>query len=131
MRGNLTVQISALNTFIGSLAILALGRMEPMLQKIYGLLDERAKGSVVAAQSVLSVASDRQDAWERLELDLRTEGIPLEYVQDNHQAIKTVLWSVVESNNLAGDRSNLETSGLNDFTANDCIYADDCVTGTE
>jgi hypothetical protein len=32
--GQLTLQIAALNAFIGSLAISALGRMEPMLQKI-------------------------------------------------------------------------------------------------
>jgi len=126
MRGKLTVQISALNAFVGSLTISALGRMESMLQRIYDLLDGRARGSIAAAQSVLSAASDHQKAWARLELDLRTEGIPLEYVQDNRQAITSILWSVVESNNLAGEDPQSEiTVPTNIATEDDGIYPDD------
>jgi ankyrin repeat protein len=127
IREKLTMQISALNAFIGSLAIAALGRMEPMIQRIHDLLDERARGSAAAAQSVLSAASDRPDAWEFLELDLKTEGIPLEYIQNNRQAIQTALLSVVESSNLAGDRSDLEINGPTGFSAlkDDSICADD------
>jgi hypothetical protein len=35
IRGKLTVQISALNSFMGSLTLGTLGRMEPMLQRIH------------------------------------------------------------------------------------------------
>jgi hypothetical protein len=100
IRGKLTVQISALNAFMGSLTLGALGRMEPILQRIHQLLDERARGSIAAAQSVLSAMSDRQEDWQRLEMELRMEGIPLEYVRDNREQIKAVLSSVVESNHL-------------------------------
>jgi hypothetical protein len=84
---------------------------------------------VVAAQSVFSATPDRQDAWERLELDLRTEWIPLEYLWDNRHAVRTIFWSVVESNNLAGDRSGFGTSVHNAVGSEvDIIYANDSVS---
>jgi hypothetical protein len=130
IRGKLTVQISALNAFMGSLTLGALGRMEPILQRIHQLLDERARGSIAAAQSVLSAMSDRQEDWQRLEMELRMEGIPLEYVRDNREQIKAVLSSVVESNHLEGYDSGIESEQTTGAGAsdNDSVLADDSVS---
>ena len=79
MRSKLTVQISTANTFVGSLNMATLGRMELMLERIFRLLDERAKGNVDVAQTILSVKTEDEDngvSWAMLEMDLRTEGIP-------------------------------------------------------
>ena len=63
MRGKGTVQISALNTFIGSLALSALWRMEPMLQKICDFVRRNSQGEL--GSRIISVkyciTSDRQD----------------------------------------------------------------------
>ncbi|KAE9362786.1 ankyrin [Stipitochalara longipes BDJ] len=105
VRSKLTVQISSLNAFMSSLAVSAL-------------------------ESVLSASGDRDDSvkgWISLELDLTTEGIPLEYIRENRQNIKIDLCSVVESNDLAGFTSSLEPSGLGDLPApnDDSVYPDD------
>jgi hypothetical protein len=130
IRGKLTVRISALNFFVGSLTLGALGRMEPMLQRIHQLLDERARGSITAAQSVLSAMSDRQEDWQWLEMELRMEGIPLEYVRDNREQIKAVLSSVVESNHLESYDSGIESEQTTGAGAsdNDSVLADDSVS---
>ena len=104
------MQISVLNAFMGSLAAAALGRMEPMLKRIHDILDEQVKRSMTIAESVLGASEDQDEGWKRLELDLRTEGIPLENIQENRQDIKTVLCSVVELNHLAGDTFDHETA---------------------
>ncbi|KAE9369195.1 hypothetical protein N431DRAFT_469125 [Stipitochalara longipes BDJ] len=59
MGDRLTAHVSALNAFMGSLAIASLGRMEPMLQRIHDLIDEQAKGNVAIAESVLDAAEDQ------------------------------------------------------------------------
>ncbi|KUJ21457.1 uncharacterized protein LY89DRAFT_610019, partial [Mollisia scopiformis] len=62
LRAKLTVQITTLNGFMGSLTLGALGRMEPMLQRIYELLEERVTGNRVMAQTILSAASCPDDS---------------------------------------------------------------------
>ena len=114
MRSKLTVQISALNAFMGGLAVASPGRMEPMIRRIHDLLDEQVKMNMAVAESVLSASGDRggsDEGWARLEFNLTTEGIPLEYFREYRRSIETVLQSVVDSNHLAGHTSDLESSG--------------------
>lgn len=107
VRGKLTVQIAAVNAFVAGANMTTLGRMEPMLEKIFYYLDRQAKGGLNAAQTVLSAQveiTDEEDgaSWARLEMELRTEGIPREYMRDNRERIRNVLGSVVERNHLNG-----------------------------
>jgi hypothetical protein len=129
-KGKLTVQISTLDAFMRSLSLGALIRMEPMLLRIHQLLEERARGSVVAAQPVLSARPDRQEDWQRLEMDLRIDGIPLEYLRDNREQIRAVLSSVVESNYLEGYDSGIENEPMAGAGASDShtILPDDSVS---
>ena len=130
IRSKLTLRISALNAFMGSLTLGALGRMEPMLQRIHQLLDERARGSIAAAQSVLSAMSARKEDWQRLEMELRMEGIPLEYMRDNREQIQAVLSRVVESTHLEGYDSGIESEQTTGAGAsdNDSVLAEDSVS---
>lgn len=87
MRSKLTVQISTVNTFINGLNMatnsrmeLKFERMEPILQEIFQLLHEQTQESLELAETVVSAQRNNNDAtasWARLEMNLRTEGIPL------------------------------------------------------
>ncbi|KAE8440984.1 hypothetical protein EG329_006121 [Mollisiaceae sp. DMI_Dod_QoI] len=123
LRDRLTFQISTLNAFIGSLTIGALGRMEPMLERIYQMLNEKARESPVVAQTILSANSDVADNWNRLTMELRTEGIPAEYIQNNQERIRELVCSVVKENHLEG-----YTSGYEDDGEDDGIDADDSIS---
>jgi hypothetical protein len=121
LRSKLTIHISAVNAFVSGLNASTLSRMEPMLERIYLLLDERAKGNLDRAQTVLTAKNEGDEdgaSWAILEMDLMTEGIPSEYIQGNKERIKEVLWSVVEMNHLDGD----------DGIDGDTVYADDSVS---
>jgi ankyrin repeat protein len=110
IRGKLTTQILAVNTFVGGLNLAAgsqnlatLGRMEPMLEKVYHLVNKQARGS--GARSVLSANMDPDEnaaAWAMLKMELKTEGIPERYILENKDQIKEVIRNVMESNHLDG-----------------------------
>lgn len=127
MRSKLVVEITAVNTFMSSLMLGALGRMEPMLRRIYQLLDERAKADVAIAQSILSARSRPGSDWAPLELLLKTEGIPTEYILENREEIKQVVKSVIEENHLEGNDSGVEniSDDENSTAEDDSIYPED------
>jgi ankyrin repeat protein len=104
LRSELILHISAINSFVGSLNMGAFGRLEPMMERICVLLNERAKGNLNMAQTVLSASKDEDDgaSWAMLELDLKTEGVPPEYIEGNVDRIKEVLTTVCEINHLDG-----------------------------
>ncbi|KAH8744239.1 hypothetical protein F5882DRAFT_387705 [Hyaloscypha sp. PMI_1271] len=112
IRGKLTTQILALDTFVGGLNLATgsqnlatLGRMEPILEKVYHLLDKQARESVSGAPSILSANMDPDEdgaAWAMLKMELRTEGIPEQYILENKDRIKEVIRNVVEFNHLDG-----------------------------
>jgi hypothetical protein len=105
IRGKLTLQIAAFNAFMASLSIGVLGRMEPMLLRMYQLLEERAKNSEVMAQTILSITSDvtNHSAWDRVRMEPRTEGVSDDYFRHNEQEIIEVARIVADVNNLVGD----------------------------
>jgi len=82
----------------------AFGRLEPMMERICALLNERAKGNLNMAQTVLSASKDEDygASWAMLELDLKTEGVPPEYIDGNMDRIKEVLTAVCDINHLDG-----------------------------
>ncbi|KAN0089813.1 ankyrin [Hyaloscypha variabilis] len=133
LRSKLGLQTSALNAFMGRLTLGALGRMEPMLQRIYYLLVERANESVAIAQTILSVKDGPQeesDDWAMLEMELKTEGIPFDYIQDNKPQIQSVLCSVVEASHLEGYDSGSENGSTTgqQIADEDSMYPDDSVS---
>ena len=76
-----------------------------MFEKTFYYLDKQARGDLNAAQTVLSAhieVADEGDgsSWARTEMELRTEGVPIEYTRDNKQRIEEVLRSVVELHHL-------------------------------
>jgi ankyrin repeat protein len=133
LRSKLGLQTSALNAFMGSLTLGALGRMEPMLQRIYHLLVERANENMAMAQTILSAKDGPREGsadWAMLEMELKTEGIPFDYIQDNKPQIQSVLCSVVEASHLEGCDSGSENGSTTEQLIADegSIYADDSVS---
>jgi len=108
MREKLTLHVGALTAFMGSLSFKALGRMEPMLENIWRLLNERARGqdahSLVSASS--GEESDSEASWALLDRELQSEGIPSEYIQQNQEQIQEILRDVVQSNHLVPSTSS-------------------------
>jgi hypothetical protein len=66
-------------------------------------------------------------------MDLRLEGIPLEYMRDNREQIRVVLSTVVESNHLEGYHSEIESDRtiLAGPFDNDSIRVEDSVSQTQ
>ncbi|KAF8853653.1 hypothetical protein BDZ45DRAFT_748373 [Acephala macrosclerotiorum] len=98
LTGKLTVHLAALNAFIGNLTISALGRMEPMLARIHQLLDERVKDNLIMAQTVLGAKDDVAGNWDRMAMELRTDGIPAAYLEKNQEQIRKVLAPSIRNN---------------------------------
>lgn len=118
MRSKLIVQISAVNAFDSSLSMGALRRMEPMLQQISMLLNRRVRGDVVMAQTILSAnIEDEPDSASCaiLELELRSDGDPSDYVQENRERIREMLDSVIELNHLSREDTILPDDSMSQF----------------
>ncbi|KAK0111795.1 hypothetical protein ONS96_001063 [Cadophora gregata f. sp. sojae] len=108
LRGRLTIHIAALTAFAGSLTMSAVSRLEPMIQRIYDILNERARQGALTASSVLDAVTTEQEGMDQLiNLELRSEGIPQEFIDDNRGAITSIAWSVVEANSLFDDNATL------------------------
>ncbi|CZR61232.1 uncharacterized protein PAC_11128 [Phialocephala subalpina] len=101
LRSKLTIHMSAMSAFVASLNTATLARMEPMLEKIWRILDEQMKRGAVTAQTILSISTKSEAveaAWAMLKMNLRTEGIPLEYIEQNTESIIEVAVAVTELN---------------------------------
>jgi hypothetical protein len=85
------------------------------------------------AQTILSAKDGLREEsadWAMLEMELKTEGIPSDYIQDNKPQIQSVLSSVVEASHLEGydfGSENGSTTGQS-IADEDSIYADDSVS---
>lgn len=112
LREKLTMHIGLINQFTVSLTVRAVGRMEPMIARIYQLLQEGVRSDRRKAETVRSAHDkDTLHSWEALELELRTEGIPVEYIQQNKRGIKAVLDEVVEAEHIqSGSVDSIEAA---------------------
>jgi len=101
LRSKLTLHIGLINQFMASVTSTTVGQMEPMLQQILAILQESARRSRATAQSILSAKTTGAEAvWAPLEFELRTEGIPQDYIQRNRDQIRSILHEVTDGDGL-------------------------------
>ncbi|PMD32682.1 hypothetical protein L207DRAFT_571955 [Hyaloscypha variabilis F] len=103
LRTRLGLHLNLLNGFVNSLTMAAVGRMEPMMVEILRILHNSAKGHGLGARSLLDAqsSSGRDEQWGRVEIELQSEGIPLDYVQEHIDDIRTLLDEVIEVEGLS------------------------------
>lgn len=108
LRSNLTLHIALIDQFMGSLTMSSIGRIEDRLDgveiemgRIFTVLQSLARSNRGKAQSILSAqSSDRQEIWSPLELELRTEGISLEFIRQHRDRIRALVGEVVREEGL-------------------------------
>lgn len=97
LRAKLNLQIGCINQFMGSLTMADVGRMEPMIGQILRILRDSAKGERSKAQIILSAHMiHNEGTWAPVELELRTGGIPVDYIQANRDRIEALVDKVVQ-----------------------------------
>jgi len=106
LRGKLSVHLNAINTFIGSLTLSALGRMEPVLGRIETLLKSSVREERAGEKepSVLKVIETNDEpAWRQIKLDLVLGGISQEELEKHEGRVKELLsWISNNESGLAG-----------------------------
>ncbi|KAE9373093.1 hypothetical protein N431DRAFT_438466 [Stipitochalara longipes BDJ] len=105
LRSKLGFHLSAINTFVGSLALSTLGRMEPVLGRIESLLRESVREERAGHKTpTVLTAHETNDmtSWKQVEMDLLLEGIPREDFERNRERIRELLdWVVSNECDLA------------------------------
>jgi len=106
LRQELTLHINVIESFVGSLAMAAvgrmepaiekmkpaIGRMEPIMQRIFEMLLELLADRDGKCQRAPIAYSDENPAtWERLKMELVTKGVPDGFVQANEEDIRSLL----------------------------------------
>jgi hypothetical protein len=85
-----------------SLTMAAVSRIEPMVEQIYNILRDCNRGERNKAQTVLSAHRiHNEETWGLLELELRAEGIPGDYIQANKDLIEALVDEVVQEEGLS------------------------------
>ena len=106
LRGRLSFHLNVINTFVSSLSLSALGRMEPALGRIELLLRESIREERAGnKEPTLMSAYENNDAmsWEKIEMDLALEGVSKMEFEKNKDRIKELLdWVVNHGADLAG-----------------------------
>lgn len=106
LRGRLSFHLNVINTFVSSLSLSALGRMEPALGRIELLLRESIREERAGnKEPTLLSAYGNNDAvsWEKIEMDLSLEGVSKMEFEKNKDQIKELLeWVVNHGADLAG-----------------------------
>ncbi|TVY62924.1 High osmolarity signaling protein SHO1 [Lachnellula suecica] len=114
LRARLAFHLGVVNTFVGSLSLSALGRMEPALGRIEMMLRERVREERKGNRepTVLS-AYENDDAvsWEKIEMDLALEGVSAQEFEKNRERIRELLAWVVDHGK---DLEALEEVGVGD-----------------
>lgn len=81
----------------------SVGRMEPMMGEILAIVRELSKGHGIGAQSIISASGHGDDSeWKPLKLELLSEGIPIEYIQEHQNEISIMIHEVIEDEGLSG-----------------------------
>jgi hypothetical protein len=99
LRGKLSVHLTSINTFVGSLALSSLGRVEPALGRIECLLLEFMKEERLGTKvpTVLSAHKEGEGpAWKQMKLDLLLGGISKEDLERNEERIKEFLVCIIQ-----------------------------------
>lgn len=97
LRVKLTLHIGCINQFMSSLTMAAVGRMEPMMEQILRILRDSARGEHSRAQTILSAhRTHSKESWAPVELELRTEGIPVDFIKENRDRIEVLVDEVVQ-----------------------------------
>jgi len=108
LRSKFGFHLAVINTFVSSLSLSALGRMEPVLGRIECLLREsvREERAGHKTPTVLTAHETGDEvSWKQIEMDLLLEGIPREDYERNRDRIRELLkWIVTDENELANLR---------------------------
>ncbi|PVH81003.1 hypothetical protein DL98DRAFT_177524 [Cadophora sp. DSE1049] len=104
LRGKLSLHLTAINTFVASLSLSALGRMEPVLGRIECLLVEfvREERRGQRPRTILSAHDEGGgQSWKQMKLDFMLEGISREDFERNEERIKEILdWVINDGRDL-------------------------------
>jgi hypothetical protein len=80
LREKFTVHIELIDQYISNLTLGALGRMELVMLKIFELMQEDIRQSRERARAIVSATGTNDpQTWDRLEIELQSEDISLEY----------------------------------------------------
>lgn len=114
LKGRLSFHLNVINTFVSSLSLSALGRMEPALGRIELLLREsvREERKGNKEPTLLSAYENNDKAsWEKIEMDLAVEGVSKQEFEKNKERIRELLEWVVDH---GADLAALEEVGIGD-----------------
>ncbi|KAH6724320.1 hypothetical protein BKA61DRAFT_665023 [Leptodontidium sp. MPI-SDFR-AT-0119] len=105
LRAKLGFHLGVINVFLDSLALSALGRMEPVLGRIETLLRDYVREEQAGQKAATVLAAHETDdavSWKQVEMDLLTEGISQEDFEKHRDRIKELLnWVVWNEASLA------------------------------
>ncbi|KAH7363838.1 hypothetical protein BKA65DRAFT_532551 [Rhexocercosporidium sp. MPI-PUGE-AT-0058] len=103
LRSKLSLHLGLIETFVASLTLASVGRMEPMMVEVLRILRSMARGHGAGASSLLDAQAcdEVDDGRAALERELQTEGIPMEFVQDHMDDIMTLVDEVIDEEMLA------------------------------
>lgn len=92
LRSKLSLHLGLIETFVASLTMASVGRMEPMMAEVLRILRNMARGHGAGANSLLSAqaSSEMDDGWGVLGRELQSEGIPMGFVQSHMDDIMTL-----------------------------------------
>jgi hypothetical protein len=114
LKGRLSFHLNVINTFVSSLSLSALGRMEPALGRIELLLREsvREERKGNKEPTVLSAYENNDKvSWEKIEMGLAVEGVSKQEFEKNKERIRELLEWVVDH---GADLAALEEVGIGD-----------------
>lgn len=100
LRTKLMTHIALINSFMASLTMASVGRMESMMQKVLHVFLSTSRGPN-GVQSLLDAQTSSGGGWERIELELRSEGIPVDYIRSHEDDIRTLMDEVVADQDLS------------------------------
>jgi ankyrin repeat protein len=106
-RRDLLFHMSAINGFISSLTMAAVGRMEQNLEGLESLIRDFLLRDRGRAQTLRSEAPGREETWDLIRMTLASENIVLEEHEDE---VRTVIESVMEEEFLGTERRSSSES---------------------
>ncbi|KAL2072820.1 hypothetical protein VTL71DRAFT_12163 [Oculimacula yallundae] len=107
LRSKLSLHIGLLETFVSSLTLASVGRMEPMMVEVLRIVQGMARGHGAGANSLVQASDERVDGWDTLEREFQSGGVPIDFVQSHANDIMTLVNEVIDEEML-GDAAEIQ-----------------------
>ncbi|PVH78863.1 hypothetical protein DL98DRAFT_590013 [Cadophora sp. DSE1049] len=97
LRTRLSLHLGLIDSFMSSLTMASVGRMEPIMIEVLKILRNVARGHGGGPSTLLGtqVPDAGDDGWGAVERELQSEGIPADFVRSHMDDIKTLVDGVI------------------------------------